>query len=109
MPTDEDRIATGRLLLGAEVRARRKKAGLQLAELAALAEISQTYLSDIERGNKMPPLPTLDTLATGLNTTVAELLNDIYPWGIRTAPDQLPATLPDGRAGRSIRRSSGEA
>ncbi|WP_363321312.1 helix-turn-helix transcriptional regulator [Nocardioides sp.] len=56
MPADEGRTATGRLLLCAQIRARRTRAGLQLAELADLADISQTYLSEIERGYR-PEVP----------------------------------------------------
>jgi transcriptional regulator with XRE-family HTH domain len=100
---DETRIATGRLLLGAKVRSRRTRAGLQLAELAEAVGISQAYLSDLERGRKLPTLPTLDALAVALGTTAAALLGDVYPWGSTQPPRRAPAPPPDGRAGREIR------
>lgn len=109
MPPDEDRIVTGRLLLGAKMRESRKEAGLHLAELAELAGITQSYLSDIERGNKLPPLPTLDALAAALGTTVSGLLDEVYPWGAATAPARTPNAPPDGRAGRKWRRGASES
>jgi transcriptional regulator with XRE-family HTH domain len=105
MPTAaEKRLTAGRLLLGARVRELRTGAGLQLAEFADLAGITQSQLSDFERGRKLPTLPTLDALATALDTTAAELLLGIYPWGSTKAPREPPAPPPDGRAGRTIRR-----
>lgn len=105
MPTaDETRLTTGRLLLGASLRARRTEAGLQLAELAELAGLSQAYLSDIERGNKLPSLQTLDAIAVSLDTSAAELLHGIYPWGSTQRPAQPASAPPDGRAGRKIGR-----
>lgn len=77
---------------------------MQLADLAEQAEVSKTYLSDIERGNKLPPLGTLDAIARALGTVVADLLDGIYPWGADEPPADMPAAMPDGRAGRTIRR-----
>lgn len=109
MPTDEDRVVTGRLLLGAAVRGRRKAARMQLAELAERAGITKTYLSEIERGTKLASLPTLAAIASAFGTTVSELLDGVYPWGTVTAPSELPTAPPDGRAGRTIRRSDSGA
>jgi transcriptional regulator with XRE-family HTH domain len=100
---DETRLATGRLLLGARLRARRTRAGLQLAELAERAGVSQAYLSDMERGRKLPTLPALDAVATALGTSAAALLRGVYPWGSAEPPAQPPSSPPDGRAGRKIR------
>ena len=101
---DESRLATGRLLLGARLRERRTRAGFQLAELADRAGISQTYLSEMEHGRKLPTLQGLDALAAALETTAAELLDDVYPWGSGEPPAEPPSAPPDGRAGRKIRR-----
>ena len=101
---DENRLATGRLLLGARLRDRRTRAGLQLADLAERAGVSQTQLSDLERGRKLPTLQVLDALATALNTSAAALLRGVYPWGNAQPPAEPPTPLPDGRAGRKIRR-----
>ena len=94
---DETRLTTGRLLLGARVRRKRIRAGLQLAELAERAGVSMAYLSDIERGRKLPTLPVLDALAVGLGSTAASLLRGIYPWGSGQPPTEPPLAPPDGR------------
>ena len=57
---DETRLVTGRLLLGARLRERRTGARLQLAELAERTGMTQAYLSDIERGHRLPTLRALD-------------------------------------------------
>ncbi len=107
MPTAaENRLTAGRLLLGARVRELRTEAGMQLAEFAELAGISQSQLSDFERGRKLPTLPALDAIANALDTTAAQLLHGIYPWGSTEAPRRTPQPPPDGRAGRTIRRSA---
>lgn len=100
---DETRQTDGQLLLGARLRQRRTRAGLQLAELAERADVSQTYLSDLERGRKLPTLLVLDALASALGTTVVGLLRGVYPWGSAQPPKLRPSAPPDGRAGRKIR------
>lgn len=82
---DETRLATGRLLLGARLRARRTQAGLQMADLAERAGVSQAYLSDMERGRKLPNPRTLDALAVGVGTSAVALLRGVYPWGLLRA------------------------
>jgi transcriptional regulator with XRE-family HTH domain len=95
-------VETGRLLLAARLRARRTRAGLQLAELADRAGMSQALLSDLERGRRLPTLPTLDSLARALDTTAVNLLRDLYPWGTTEPPSEAPLPPLDGRAGRRI-------
>jgi transcriptional regulator with XRE-family HTH domain len=99
---DETRVRTGMLLLGARVRQERKRAGLGLPELAELSGVSQAFLSYLERGQRLPSLPVLDTLAAALGTSVVALLQGVYPWGDPEPPAQAPQPAPDGRAGRSI-------
>ncbi len=96
-------MVSGRLLLGASLRSRRVEAGLQLADVAERAGITQSYLSLIERGNRLPPLPVLDSLAVALGTVASELLTGVYPWGTTHAPADLPQRAPDGR-GREYRQ-----
>jgi transcriptional regulator with XRE-family HTH domain len=49
-------------------------------ELAAKARISVSYLSMMERGQRVPPMHTLAALAQALNVPVAELLSSIDRW-----------------------------
>jgi transcriptional regulator with XRE-family HTH domain len=52
---------------GAYLRARRKAAQLTLRELADLAQISNPYLSQIERGLHQPSVAVIRSLADALN------------------------------------------
>ncbi len=55
--------------LGAELRALRKARDLTLKELSALARISLSHLSAIERGASNPSVEVLNALAQGLDVT----------------------------------------
>ena len=54
----------------------RIKSDLSQAELAERSDISQGYLSSLERGEKQPTLPVLKRLAVALGISVAELVED---------------------------------
>jgi transcriptional regulator with XRE-family HTH domain len=60
-PADSDN------LLGAFIRAQRQMANLSLRELAAMTEISNPYLSQIERGLSEPSARVLKSIAEALN------------------------------------------
>jgi transcriptional regulator with XRE-family HTH domain len=99
---DESRVETGRILLAVKVRQQRLRARLGLPELAERTGLSMAFLSDVERARKLPSLPALDALATGLGTTASTLLRGVYPWGSTKPPEEPPAAPTDGRAGRKI-------
>lgn len=90
------RAAAGRLGLGLRVRALRSASGLTLVGLADLCGVSRAYLSDIERGNRLPALDVLDKVAAALGLSVVELLAGVYPWGAAEEPAGL-GPPPDGR------------
>jgi transcriptional regulator with XRE-family HTH domain len=48
--------------------------GLSQEELADLAGLHRTYISQIERGLKSPSLRSLEQIANGLGVTLSELL-----------------------------------
>ncbi|GAA1478987.1 hypothetical protein GCM10009623_34330 [Nocardioides aestuarii] len=100
---DDERLATGRLLLGRRLREERIQRDLQLTELAAKAGVSVAFLSDLERGRRLPSLQTLDALARELGTSAAAMLLGVYPWGSDEPPSTPPTAPPDGRAGRRVR------
>lgn len=60
-------------LLGSFIRAQRQMADLSLRELAAMAEVSNPYLSQIERGLSEPSARVLKSIAQALNIS-AEVL-----------------------------------
>jgi len=61
------------LRLGYSIRILREARGLTSARLATEAQISPTYLSLIEAGERVPPPATLEQLAGVLNVDVAVL------------------------------------
>jgi transcriptional regulator with XRE-family HTH domain len=59
---------------GQMLRAERKTRNLTQQELAFGADLSLTYVGEIERGERMISLDTLLRLATALNLTAAQIL-----------------------------------
>jgi transcriptional regulator with XRE-family HTH domain len=60
--------------LGAFIRAQRQFANLSLRELAGLTDLSNAYLSQIERGLHQPSVRVLKAVATALNVSAETLL-----------------------------------
>lgn len=61
-------------VLGEFIRAQRRHANLSLRELAALTQLSNAYLSQVERGQHEPSVRVLRQLADALDTSVETLL-----------------------------------
>lgn len=62
--------------LGARIRARRKRLGLTLTRVAADAELSHSFLSQVERGIERLSMASLFRIARALGTTQQALLTD---------------------------------
>ena len=63
-----------RKALGDFIRSQRKLANLSLRQMAALADISNPYLSQIERGLHQPSVQVLRSLAAALDLSAGTLL-----------------------------------
>lgn len=61
-------------LLGGFIRAQRQLANLSLRQLSALTEVSNPYLSQIERGLHEPSVRVLKSIADALNVPAESLL-----------------------------------
>jgi len=72
--TGADRITEGRLALGSFIRSQRNLANLSLRELARRTELSNPYLSQLERGLHEPSVRVLKALAGALNVSAETLL-----------------------------------
>ena len=72
-PSEEDAAALARMV-GGEVRRLRKQSGLTLSELAQRSQLSQPYLSQVERGKAMPTLLTIHRIGEALGVNVQTLL-----------------------------------
>jgi transcriptional regulator with XRE-family HTH domain len=60
--------------LGAFIRAQREQAQLSLRELAERTQVSNPYLSQLERGLHEPSMRVLKSIASGLNVPIDALL-----------------------------------
>lgn len=72
--------------LGIQVRKRRVSLGWSQATLAERIETSVEYVSMLERGARLPSVPTLVDLAKSLETTADTLLGEL---SARSADDAL--------------------
>ncbi len=63
--------------LGKRIRTLRMKKGWTQTEMAAYLDMNRGHLSDIERGKREAGLITLQIIARGLNTTMANLLKGL--------------------------------
>lgn len=81
-------------LVGKRIATRRQMKGLSLPALAEAAEVSKSYLWQLENGEEPnPSLAVLMRIATALDTTVAELLDQPR---VRARQIAIPETLPRG-------------
>jgi transcriptional regulator with XRE-family HTH domain len=67
--------------LGERVRALRHEAGWTLAVLAERAQISVSYLNDIEHDRTLPSLERLQRIAEALGETSSSLLERVDRFG----------------------------
>jgi ribosome-binding protein aMBF1 (putative translation factor) len=63
-----------RRILSHNIRTLRRQKGLSQEELSHLCGLHRTYIGSIERAERNATLSTLDTLASTLNVSVADLL-----------------------------------
>lgn len=68
--------------LGAKIRQERNAQGLTLRQVAERAEVSVSFLSQIERDEAKPSVGTLHAIAAALGMTLARFFNSVPP----TAP-----------------------
>jgi transcriptional regulator with XRE-family HTH domain len=81
--------------VGKRIRDARKAAGMTLDELAAKAEISKTYLWELEKdeaGEKKPSADVLLKIANALSTTIGQLMG-LPTVKADTKEIELPSTL----------------
>jgi len=72
--TADEPWASQRKLLGDFIRTQRQLAKLSLRDMAALTEVSNPYLSQIERGLHEPSVRVLKSIANALNVSSETLL-----------------------------------
>jgi len=63
--------------LGSLIKQYRSALNISQEELGLRCGLDRTYISGLERGVRNPSLTALVTLASGLNTTVSQLLENL--------------------------------
>src|SRR4051812_14656233 len=92
-----ERLSDGMVLLGVRLREIRKDRGERLEDVAASVGLAVPYLSNIERGVKLPSLQTLLALADHYGVRVTYLLR-VYPFSAQRRPEGANIRPPaDGR------------
>ncbi len=61
--------------IGARIRFFREKEGITVNKLANKSGVSQSYLRDIELGNKQPTVEYLEYICYGLNITLSDFFD----------------------------------
>lgn len=64
-------------LIGQNIRKERKRQLLTIEALSEKADISENFLGKIERGEGIPSLQTIDSLACALNVSIDSLLHGV--------------------------------
>ena len=64
-------------LIGKNIRKERKRQMLTIEQLAERAGITDNFLGKIERGNGMPSLQTIDSIACALNVSIDFLKGNV--------------------------------
>lgn len=74
MPSDTDPLKAQMEALGSFIKSQRQIANLSLREMARLTDVSNAYLSQIERGLHQPSVRVLRSLSEALNVSAETLL-----------------------------------
>ena len=65
------------IALGKRIHALRRRKGLTQTDLAVHLDMNRGHISDIERGKREAGIITLQVIARGLGTTMAQLLRGL--------------------------------
>jgi transcriptional regulator with XRE-family HTH domain len=101
--------------IATRIRAERKSAGLTQAELAKAAELDQSYVSRLERGEKSPGAEVLGQIAHALGIQVSRLLGEEPARPARKPTEATPAgdpragILADPAAQQGLRELAGDS
>ena len=75
--------------IGQRIRFFREKRGITVNKLATLAGVSQSYLRDVELGNKQPTVEYLEYICDALGITLAAFFEPEPTDKVRTALNNL--------------------
>jgi transcriptional regulator with XRE-family HTH domain len=81
-------VQRGEIDLGARIRALRVARGETLRQLAADANVTESFLSQVERGVASPSIASVQRIARALGHTIAELFTEERRAGVVVRADQ---------------------
>lgn len=81
------------ILIGDRIRETRKRKGLTQEQLAEIADISATFLGEIERNKKLPGLYIFTRIVMALDVSADYILRDILPSGQPYVDDETVKRL----------------
>ena len=81
------------ILIGDRIREARKCKGLTQEQLAEKANMSVTFLGEIERNKKLPGLYIFANIVTALETSADYIMRDILPSGKAYVDDETVERL----------------
>lgn len=84
--TPDPRWELGAVLLGRRLRSLRAAHELTLQQTADRTGLALSYLSDIERGTRVPSLQALLAITHAYDVTVVDALTGVYPLGTMDPP-----------------------
>ena len=76
-PRERSRDQAIAVAFGQRVRAARLEAGMSQEALAEATELHPTFISNVERGYRVPSVPTLLRLAAGLKVNPSNLVDGL--------------------------------
>jgi len=82
-------------LIGKRIRLRRQRMGLTQLELSVDANVSTSYLCNVELGNKQVSLEILIRIANALDTTPDVLLTDCLQYHVGASSVEVTRLLKD--------------
>lgn len=79
--------------LGSKIKEARQRKGITQSELARAVDINDMYLSEVERGVKMPSMNLFIKLIVTLDVSADYILRDVTPAGKEYVFDEVTAML----------------
>ncbi len=68
------------MVVGKRIKEIRKSKGISQKQLAGILEVTETMVSQYERGLKNPKIETLQKIANALQVSIADLREDLALW-----------------------------
>lgn len=86
-------LSAPRLSIGERLRGRRTELGLTMKEVATRAELTESFISLLERDRVSPSVASLQRITSALSTSLGALFNEVMPHSGRVVRSSQRARL----------------